>query len=89
MSSLLLKVPRNTKFHADVRRYIVELELRIQRLSFFQLAKEKVLLCPRDSSDFFTECIRAMEETFASDLNSYSAMRWMYYLRRTPKDGLK
>lgn len=86
MSSLLLKVPRNTKFHADVRRYIVELELRIQRLSFFQLAKEKVLLCPRDSSDFFTECIRAMEETFASDLNSYSAMRWMYYLRRTPND---
>ncbi|GLX87751.1 hypothetical protein Pfra02_03200 [Pseudomonas fragi] len=27
-----------------------------------------------------------MEGAFAGDLNSYSAMRWMYYLRRTPNE---
>lgn len=86
MSSLLLQVPRNPKFLADVGKYIVELELKINRHSFFKVAKAKASLSAQDSGDFFTECIQAMEEVFASDLNSYSAMRWMYYLRRTPNE---
>ncbi|WP_367372166.1 hypothetical protein [Pseudomonas lini] len=86
MSSLLLQVPRNTKFRADVGKYIVELESRITRLSFFRTAKAKAPLSARDSCEFFTQCTQSMEEAFAGDLNSYSAMRWMYYLRRTPNE---
>lgn len=84
MSSLLLQVPRNPKFLADVGKYIVELESNIKRLPFFKAAEAKAPLAARDSCDFFTQCIQALEVEFASDLNSYSTMRWMYYLRRTP-----
>ncbi|TRO08030.1 hypothetical protein EQ836_25005 [Ectopseudomonas mendocina] len=84
MSSLLLQAPHNPKFLADIGKYIVELELQIKRHSFFQAAKTKASLSARDSCDFFTQCIQAAEDVFASDLNSYSAMRWMYYLRRIP-----
>ncbi|MBX8493495.1 hypothetical protein [Pseudomonas cichorii] len=86
MTSLLLTAPQNTKFQSDVQKHIVELELRIIRLPFFREAKAKTPLPARESAEFFTQCIRAMEEAFAGDLNSYSAMRWMYYLRRTPNE---
>lgn len=84
MSALLLKAPLNTKFQADVQKYIIELELKIKRLHFFRAAQVKKLLPARESAEFFTQCIEALEKAFAGDLNSYSAMRWMYYLRRTP-----
>jgi hypothetical protein len=42
------------------------------------------LLPARESSTFFTQCIQAMETEFEADLNAYSTMRWIYYLRRIP-----
>lgn len=86
MSSPLLQVSRNPNFLADVNKHHIELESRIRQHSFFKEAEAKGFLSARDSSDFFTECIQAMEHAFSSDLNNYSAMRWMYYLRRTPNE---
>lgn len=86
MSTLLLKASQNTKFQSDVQKYIVELEMKITRLLFFREAKSKTPLPARESAFFFNQCIKEMEEVFADDLNSYSAMRWMYYLRRTPNE---
>lgn len=84
MSALLLKAPLNKKFQADVQKYIIELESKITRFHFFRAAQVKKLLPARESSEFFTQSIEALEKAFAGDLSSYSAMRWMYYLRRTP-----
>lgn len=84
MSELLLHAPQNQTFLADVGKYIVELEGRIQRHAFFTAARVERLLSARDSCAFFTECITTLESAFAADLNSYSTMRWMYYLRRLP-----
>jgi hypothetical protein len=84
MSSLLHHIPNNPKFNEDIRKYIIEFESRIKVLDFFKAAVTKSELPPKDSSQFFSECIQAMEEAFAANINSYSAMRWIYYLRRTP-----
>ncbi len=84
MSALLLNAPYNRKFQADIQKYIVELESKIKGLHFFRAAQVKKLLPARESAEFFTQCIEALEKAFAGDLNSYSAMRWIYYLRRTP-----
>lgn len=84
MSTLLLHAPQNQAFLADVGKYIVELEGCINRHAFFSVARAEGLLSARDSCAFFTECIAALESAFAADLNSYSTMRWMYYLRRLP-----
>lgn len=83
MSALLQHAPTNPKFLADITRSLVELEARIKPRPFFQSAKAAGTLTARDSGDFFTQAIQAMEKAYARDLNSYSAMRWMYYLRRT------
>lgn len=84
MSALLLHAPQNQAFLADVGKYIVELEGCIKRHAFFTAARAEGLLSARDSCAFFTECMAALESAFAADLNSYSTMRWMYYLRRLP-----
>lgn len=84
MSTLLHHIPNNPKFNADIRKYVIELESRIKVLDFFKAAATKSQLTPKDSSLFFSECIQAMEAAFAVNINSYSATRWIYYLRRTP-----
>lgn len=84
MSSLLIAITKNQNFRSDVDKYISELERGIQGCSFFKTAETKVLLPAKESSTFFSECIQALEEQFISNLNSYSPMRWMYYLRRIP-----
>ncbi|SPO55776.1 conserved protein of unknown function [Pseudomonas sp. JV551A1] len=84
MSALLLHAPENQTFLTDVGKYIVELEGCIKRNAFFTAARAERLLSARDSCAFFTGCIAALESAFAADLNSYSTMRWMYYLRRLP-----
>lgn len=84
MSALLQHAPTNQKFLDDITRSIIELEDRIKRLPFFQSAKTAGTLNARESGAFFTQAIQAMEEAYSRDLNAYSAMRWMYYFRRTP-----
>lgn len=84
MSALLLNAPQSKKFQEDIQKYIIELESKIKHLHFFRAAQIKKLLPARESTEFFTQCIEALEKAFADDINSYSAMRWMYYLRRTP-----
>ncbi|WP_298928193.1 hypothetical protein [uncultured Ramlibacter sp.] len=84
MSLLLHEIPNNPKFGQDVKKYIFELESRICTLGFFKATAAKSQLEPKESSQFFVDCIDAIEKAFAPDINSYSAMRWIYYLRRTP-----
>ncbi|CAM3774404.1 hypothetical protein [Ectopseudomonas alcaliphila] len=84
MSDLLLKAALNKKFQTDVQKYIKELESKVKHLDFFRAAQEKQLLPARESAEFFTQCIGELEKAFTDNINSYSGMRWMYYLRRTP-----
>ena len=84
MSTLLQHAPTNQKFLADITRSIIELEDRIKQFPLFQAAKAAGTLTARESGEFFTQAIQAMEEAYSRDLNAYSAMRWMYYFRRTP-----
>lgn len=84
MSSALLEIPKNTKFLSDMGKHLVELERKLQQHGFFQDAQSAALLPARESSTFFTQCIQAMETEFEADLNAYSTMRWIYYLRRIP-----
>lgn len=84
MSALLQNAPTNQKFLAYITRSIIELEDRIKQFPFFQSAKAAGTLTARESGEFFTQAIQVMEEAYSRDLNAYSAMRWMYYFRRTP-----
>lgn len=84
MSRTLLEIPENPKFLSDMGKYLVELERKLQQHSFFQEAKSKGVLPARDSSTFFAQCVQVLEVEFERDLNAYSSMRWMYYLRRIP-----
>lgn len=75
MSTLLQHAPTNPKFLANISRSIIELEERIKQFPFFQSAKAAGTLTARESGEFFTQAIQAMEEAYSRDLNAYSAMR--------------
>lgn len=84
MSALLLDAPQNQKFLTDVSKYLLELEGCLKRQPFFAAARATGSMPARGSGDFFIQCIEALENAFAPNLNAYSTMRWMYYLRRMP-----
>lgn len=84
MITLLQHAPTNQKFLTDITRSIIQHEDRIKQLAFFRSAKALGTLTALESGEFFTQAIQAMDEAYSRDLNAYSAMRWMYYLRRTP-----
>ncbi|WP_236179220.1 hypothetical protein [Pseudomonas mosselii] len=84
MSIQLLEAQGEQKLRANINKYYQELLDRLKQYPFFSDAQAKETISARDSSDFFYNCITAMENEFSQDLNSYSTMRWMYYLRRLP-----
>ncbi|NYH12264.1 hypothetical protein [Pseudomonas moraviensis] len=84
MSRALLEIPKNPKFLSDMGKHLVELEQQLQQHIFFQEAKYKGALPARESSTFFAQCVQVLEAEFERDLNAYSTMRWIYYLRRVP-----
>lgn len=84
MAKLLQTISDDGKFRKDVSKYLLELHSHLKKFDFFQAALSKKTLSPIESSQFFADCIHAMEQIFASNIQAYSTMRWMYYLRRMP-----
>lgn len=84
MTKLLQTISDNDKFRRDVSKYLLEFNSTLKKLDFFKVAQSQKRLSAVESSQFFTDCIAAMEKIFAPNIQAYSAMRWMYYLRRTP-----
>jgi hypothetical protein len=84
MPKLLQTISDDDKFRQAVSKYLLELDSQLKRFDFFQAAQSKKRLSALESGQFFADCIDAMEQIFAPHIQAYSAMRWMYYLRRTP-----
>lgn len=84
MTKLLQTISGNDKFRQDVSKYLQELDSQLKKFDFFKAAQSKKRLSALESGQFFSDCIGAMEQIFASHIQAYSAMRWIYYLRRTP-----
>lgn len=80
----LLQTISNDKFRKDVSKYVLELLSQLKKFDFFKDAQSKKRLSALESGQFFADCIGEMEQIFAPHIQAYSAMRWMYYLRRTP-----
>lgn len=80
----LLQTISNDKFRKDVSKYVLELLSQLKKFDFFKDAQSKKRLSALESGQFFADCIGEMEQIFAPHIRAYSAMRWMYYLRRTP-----
>ena len=84
MTKLLQTISEDDKFRQDVFKYFLELIAQLKKFDFFKDAQSKKRLSALDSGQFFADCIGAMEKIFALHIQAYSAMRWMYYLRRMP-----
>lgn len=84
MSKLLQTISDDDKFRKDVSKYLLELNSQLKTFDFFKAAQSKKRLSALESGQFFADCIAAMEQVFAPHIQAYSAMRWMYYLRRMP-----
>ncbi|KRE86034.1 hypothetical protein ASG75_10905 [Rhodanobacter sp. Soil772] len=84
MTKLLQTISDDDKFRQNVSKYLLELIAQLKKFDFFKAAQSKKRLSALESGQFFADCIGAMEQIFAHHIQAYSAMRWMYYLRRTP-----
>lgn len=84
MTKLLQTISNDNKFRQDVSKYLLEFVAQLKKFDFFKASQSKKRLSALESGQFFADCIGAMEQIFAPHIQAYSAMRWMYYLRRTP-----